>query len=221
MNRFRCALAVPALAVLAVSSVWSGTVKPATVKLTKGDVTLQVTFEDGGKLLVTSKGSSIKPGTYWVKSISLFKKDKEGRTWEMRGAGSLGNMQNITVDEGQERILDIGPPIAFYGAPFRDKNKPEILGIRYNVNGKHGEGYFPGAFLEGGQPPQPAFRVISASGKTLLSDRFPTTRNNQLGYAWTIPREFSGKIRLEIKPVMGPFEWVTNEGEFEIKQVPP
>jgi len=221
MKRFAVVslLAVTVLAALPIPS-GHGAGKPAIVKLTKPDVTLEITFEDGRKLVVTPKGAPLNAGTYWVKSVSLFKKDKDGRTWELRGVGNLGNMEVVIVDEGQEKILDMGPPIGFYAGAGQDKNKLDTLGIRLNVVGRYGEGYLPEAFLDARRQEPPAFRIVSADGKTVFADRFPGTSTNSASYAWKMPRGLAGKFKLEIKPEIGPFEWATNAGEFEIEQVP-
>jgi hypothetical protein len=191
--------------------------QPATVKVTKPDVTLEITFEDGRKLVVAPKGTPLKAGTYWVKSFSISRKDKDGRTWELRSTKILSNMQVIIVEEGQETILDLGPPILFVGWLGQEPNKPDILHIRCLALGRYAEGYFPGAFLLGKRPPLPTFRVLDAAGKTVLADRFSAAKDNEASYMWTIPRGLTGKLQLEIQPVMGPFEWTVKPAEFEIK----
>ena len=216
----RLAFAVRVLAPMVLAALLTpparGAGNPAIVKLTKPDVTCEIVFEDGKKLVVTPKGAPLNEGTYWVKSLSLFKKDKDGQTWEMRAVGNLTNVQVIIVEEGQEKILDLGPPIAFHGGVSQPKDKPDILAIQLSVLGRYGEGYLPQAYVGGGRRSPPMFRILTADGKKVFEDRFAATTTNSLHYEWTIPRGLTGKFKLEIQPDIGPFEWVVGVDAFDI-----
>jgi len=225
MKRVVCVAGVLVLAALAVSGSLSGAGKagpgkPAMVRVPKGDITVELLFEDGGRLLVTPKGAPLAAGTHWVKSLSMLKKDKEGRTWELRGVGNLGNAQVIIVDEGQDKVLDMGTPVGFYAAASQDQAKLENLNIQFSLSGRYGEGYLPETFMNGVRQSPAAFQILTPDGKAVFSDRFPAASGNSASYVWKMPRGLSGKFKLELKPNLGPFEWSTNAGEFEIKTVP-
>jgi hypothetical protein len=227
MKRSVCVVGALVLAALAVPGSLRGAGKPAPgpgkpamVRVPKGDVAVELTFEDGGRLVVTSKGSPLSAGTHWVKSLSMFKKDKGGRRWELRGVGNLGNAQVVIVDEGQDKVLDMGTPVGFYAGANQDAGKLENLNIQFSLSGRYGEGYLPEAFVDGVRQSPAAFRILTADGKTAFADRFAPATGNTASYVWKMPRGLSGKFKLELKPDIGPFEWSTNAGEFEVKTVP-
>ena len=92
------------LIVAGASHVWSAPRKPATITLTTDDVKLQVTSKDGGKMLLTDKPQKIKPGTHFVKSLRMLKKDEKGRVWELRCTKQLSTLSTLTVAPGPRCI---------------------------------------------------------------------------------------------------------------------
>jgi len=217
MKRIPCLLAL--LATVSPLAVGAST-KPATLKLATamGDVTLELQFEKGGKLNVTSKGTPVRAGTYWVKSLRLYKKDEKGRVWELRADKGLGSMKNLTVAPGQEKVLLLGPIITMrLGARQGKGAAANVVNLRLVAFGVASEVYFPGAYLRGKRPPAPTFKITDEDGNTLHTGRFDVA-GNACRYEWRIPAGFKGRFDIEIKPTMGPFKWgVRKSSRFEIE----
>ena len=205
------------LVVAGASHVWSASREPATVKLTAEDATLEITFEGGRKLVVTSKGSKLPPGTHLVKSVRLFRKDEEGRVWELRCTQQLTTLQSITVAPGQEKILDTGKkPIHFdYFIWPNTRNGALHVLFRFTARGGYGEVYYPGAILGRKVPPMPAYRITDENGKVLAEGRLKHESTDVGTYSWPVPAGLTGNCTIEIKPNMGPFEWGPVSKQFD------
>lgn len=210
---------VVGLAVVPTSSVYSARKKPAVVRLTSEDVTLRITFDSGKTITVTSKGTKLKAGTHFVKSLSLFKKDKKGRVWKLRCAKRLSTLGTITLTPGQEKIIDTGRrPIHFdYVIWARNEDKGIKVLFRVTAQGGYGEAYYPGAILGRKVPPMPAYHVTDEKGKVLASGRLKHLANDTGIYDWVVPEGLTGNCKIEIKPVMGPFKWKPPSKQFNPK----
>lgn len=195
--------------------------KPANVKLTAKDVTAIFTFEDRSKLKVSTKGSPLRAGTYWTKSLVLYQKDNKGRVWEMRGTKRFGSVKVVMVDPGQEKILFMGPPIGMLVSANTGRNAPPgIVKFSLAAVGRSSEGYYPGAYLGRKKPPLPTFRITDADGKTLATGQFRMIEQ-RCGYDWRYPGGFKGRFDIEIKPAMGPFEWALKKTGTYLVTEPP
>jgi hypothetical protein len=114
-------------------------------------------------------------------------------------------MGSFTVEEGQEKVLDPGPPVVFHLMGWRGSlDKP--VNITLTAKGKYDEVYYPGAWLGNQQPQPPAFQIVDEQGKVLQEGRFTYARGTST-YPWTPPKGFAGKYKVMIKPALGPFEW--------------
>ena len=217
MKRISCVLAA---LVLLAPVVRAAPKKPALLKLasTLKDITCELKFENGMKLTVTTKGTPIRRGTYWVKSLRLFKKDDKGRTWELRSTKGFGSMRNITVARGQEKVLLLGPTITMrLGARQGKGANANIVNIRLVTYGVASEVYFPAAYLRGKRGPTPSFKITDEDGNTLHTGRFNVS-GNSCRYEWRIPGGFKGRFKIEIRPTMGPFKWgVRRASKLEIE----
>jgi len=181
--------------------------KPANVKLTAEGVTAVFTFEKGPKLKVTTKGSPLKAGTYWTKSLTIYKKDDKERVWELRGTTRFGSVKVVMVNPEQEKILFMGPPIHLVVNATQGKGaEAQIMRFSLAAVGRSSEGYYPGAYLDGKKPPLPTFKITDADGKTLAAGRFSMT-DGRCGYDWHIPKGFKEHFNVDVKAVMGPFRW--------------
>ena len=184
---------------------------PATLKLTRDDLTAHITFENKQKLKVTSRGTRLKAGTYWVKSVRVFKKDEKKRIWGLHGMEALGTMKTITVAAGQEKILDCGPPINFHLWARQGKDaERHLVKMTLSAVGRYGEIYWPGAFLGRKKPPAPTFRIVDEDDKLLHSGKFKVAASGRCSYSWRFPPGFKGKFKIELKPTLGPFKWRSN-----------
>jgi len=211
--------AVLAVLVTACVAAQADAAEPATVKLTTDDAVLEVTFEDGEKLVVTSRGTPLAPGTWFVKSLRLLRKDKRGRAWELRCNKQLSTLKSITVAAGQEKVLDTGcKPIHFdyFIWPRMRDGELRIL-FRFAAQGGYGEVYYPGASLGRNVPPMPAYRITDGEGKVLAEGRLKHETNDVGTFDWIVPKGLTANCKIEIRPVMGPFEWGPESKEFEPK----
>jgi len=193
---------------------------PANLKLTRDDLTLHITLENDQKLKVTSKGTRLKAGTYWVKSVQVFKKDEKGGVWELRTVEALGGMKTITVAAGQEKIIDCGPPLSIHmWARQGDGAQSNTVAIDLSVVGKYNERYWPGAWRGRKGPPAPGLKIVLEDGTVIHRARFPVAANGRCRYTWRVPSGFKGKYRVEPVLTFGPYKWKSNrEGHFfEIK----
>jgi len=213
-------LCVLTLVLLIASASAAASREPTTLKLADvmEDTALELKFENGMKVTVTTKGTRIPPGTYWVKSLRLFKKDEKGRVWEMRCTGDFGSLKNITVAAEQEKVLLLGPTIALrLGARRGEGTEASIVRVRLSAAGVASESYFPGAHLNGRRAPAPTFRITDEDGKALAAGRFEVS-GNTCTYDWYIPRGYKGRYNIEIEPTLGPFKWgVQRASTFEIE----
>lgn len=217
MRQLICLIMGVCLIVGAFSTVWSAPEESATIKLTDDDVKLEVTFKDGGKMLLTDKPQKIKPGTHLVKSLRLFKKDEKGRVWELRCAKQLSTLGTITVAPRQSKIIDTGKkPIHFdyFIWPNTRSGTLHVL-FRFTARGGYGEVYYPGAFRGRKRPPMPAYRITDENGKILAEGRLEHNAESDVGlYSWPVPKGLTGNCKIEIKPTMGPFDWEPPSKQF-------
>ena len=179
---------------------------PSVIKLPVEGVVAQLTFEDGTKISVSSKPTPLKPGTYWLKAMSLFKKDDKGRTWELRSTGHFGSLANVTIDEGQEKVILLGKPTGLDAVGWFDKKAPGTVRIEVAGVGMSGERYFPGAFLEGRPFTPPTVTVKDPDGKVLATSPVAMQKENFGRFEWHYPFGFKGAYKIEVQAVMGPFE---------------
>ncbi len=203
-----CALLVAAVAFAAA--------KPTTIRLKSDDVTADVVWEKGGKITVTSKPSPIKPGQYFVKSISLFKKDEKGKVWEMRStAGGLETLATITVDAEQDKVLMIGSKIAARVAGEPASGGTTKFYIRFI--GSSSEMYIPGAFCDGKRPPAPTLSIKDKDGKTVGGGAITVNDAGLSSFSWKVPAGLKGAVTVEVSAQMGPFELVQPDKSITVK----
>ena len=192
--------------------------KPAVVKLSSSDMTLYLTFTKGMKLKVTSKGTPLKAGNYFVKEFRLTKKDKKGKTWSILCKKRFGSLQNVMVAAGQEKVLNPGPPLKMrYWARQGDGANSNTVTISMSVLGHCSEAYHPGAYKGKKSPPVPVIRIRTESGKTLQTAKM--TLGNAARYVWKVPKGFKGKYKIDYRVVFGPFECIDDRENYiwEIK----
>jgi hypothetical protein len=221
-------IAIVALACLVVGVAWlvpsmsegSGA-KPATVRLTAEGLTAEFVLEKGPRLVVTTKGTPLAPGNYTIKALSVFKKDDKGKVWELRyavPADAAG--ATLMVDEGQDKIVDPGPPVSFQGW-CRQMDPPNQASVRlgFGCHGRYGGLLVqPMAYLGGRPAPGPAFKLVTSEGKVIHQAAFSVASTGSLSYDWK-PGAFKGKYKVEIAATFGPFEWKQSNPEtlFEVK----
>ena len=184
--------------------------KPATVRLVQEGLALELTLDNKQKILVTSKGMTLAPGTYEVKGARLLKQDDKKRTWEMRREeGTLSTLATLAVEPEQDKAVDAGEPLLFDVWFWQHTlSGKRSIALRFAVLGRYSEVYFPGAFCEGKRPPTPRFTLKDKDGRVLLSEQLPKPGLDGISvYEWSPPPAFTGHVQIDLEPVMGPFEW--------------
>ena len=212
------AVLITLVGVPAPTTTTAASKEPATVRLSRDDLTLLIVFENGQKLKLTSKGTKLAPGTHSVKSFRFLKKDEKNRVWELRSVSNLGGLTTITVAAGQEKLLDAGPPVGFlFWSRQGDGDQSNTVTTEVNAVGNYNEAYFPGAYCGGRKPPPPYFRAVSLDGRVLFAAQLGDRADDRCRTVWRVPAGFKGQYKVEFRPVMGPFKWVAADKVFEIK----
>ena len=216
MKRALLAAAVTALIVLAGACLLvrgsNAAGKPATLRLLQEGLILELTLDNNRtKVTVTSRPTPIAPGQYTVKAARLMKQDDKKRTWELRVDSTFSTLETIAVEAEQDKVIDTGEPILLdcfvWDTGKRSGNTKDVL-LRVTAYGKYSEIYFPGAYLAGRKPPAPAWKFLAADGKVLAQGQFGGSNGDGRVQAIVkVPKDYSGLTRVELTPVMGPFEW--------------
>ena len=191
-------------------AVWAAG-KAATVRIVAEDLVLVVTFEDRSTLRVTTKGTPLKAGEYWVKNYSFFKKDDKKGLWEIRCLHNVGSMKTIMVTEGQDKVIDPGPPLRLRLYVRQGKGeKSDTVGISFSMIGKYSEIYQPYAFKGKRKPRPPVVMVKNLEGKVLHKAAMNVDANGACRNEWKFGA-FKGKFTLDWEFDLGPFEYLYNE----------
>jgi len=185
--------------------------KPATLRLLQEGLALELTLDNRTKVTVTTKPTPIAPGQYTVKSARLMKQDDKKRTWELRVDGTFSTLETLAVEAEQDKVIDVGEPILLdcfvWDTGKRSGNTKDVL-LRVTAYGKYSEIYFPGAYLAGKKPPAPAWKFLSADGKVLGQGQFgSSTGDGRVQATVKVPKDYKGLTKVELTPIMGPFEW--------------
>jgi hypothetical protein len=190
-----------------------------TIQLGSEGIAAEITLKDGSRITLTAKPQSIRPGTYQVKLLVISKQDEKKNVWRLYASESLNTMETIMVEEGQQKIVDCGPPVvfSFYGKQMPNKT----VHFGGSGTGKYSEVYYPCAFA-GGQPvippPGPTFELRDEAGKPIGAGRFTVAaKSGGLVADWTYPKDFKGKYTMVLKPALGPFEWKLVDNNFKIE----
>ena len=195
--------------------------KPATVKLRQEGIALELTFDRGAKIVLTSKPTTLDAGTYTVKAARLLKPDAQKRTWELRVDGDFSTLQTLTVEGEQEKIVDAGEPIlydCFVWVTGKTSGAVKDVLLRVTAYGKYSEIYYPGAYLGGRRPPPPAWKVTAEDGRVFGQGQFGSPGpGGRVEVVFKAPKGYTGKVKIELAPTMGPFEWKYRNQEHNLK----
>jgi hypothetical protein len=152
-----------------------------------------------------------------VRSLTLFKKDDKGKVWELRSlANGLETLATITIDQGQEKILLLGPKVA---VRVTGEPAPGAAVMRFYIAfiGRSSERYIPGAFMEGRRPPAPVMVIRDKDGNVIGTGPITVNDSGLSSFNWKIPRGFKGAVSVEVKAQMGPFEPVLAQSPITVK----
>lgn len=216
----RMTLAVGILAVAGLAAVVVAEAKPTTIRLSLDGIVAHIAFENGDKLALTSKPTPIRPGTYWTKSLQVFRKDDKGKTWELRGTNDFGGYSSITVDPEQDKVLILGKMIRFelYGGPYSPKGYL-VVSIKIRTTGLSGEVLLPGAIPEGKAFTPPGITISSPDGK-VLAQLVAQLDKDIWSVEWRVPPGYTGAYKADINAVTGPYEFTVTRSLDPVPQGP-
>lgn len=201
--------------------------KPTILRLKDDGIVAEFTIEGKGKLSVTSKGIPLPAGTYTIKAISILKKDDKGKTWELRtvsnddagkadksgnlrSAGRLGSLDTLIIDEGQEKVINPGPPLNFKcsGRQSTQNRSQVVIGAR--LQGQYSEQYYPWAFQSGRAGAVPTFHIVAEDGKVLYTGKFDVAKEGLCQATW-LPGSWKGKYSVTIDADLGPYQYSVSQ----------
>ena len=208
--------------VVACASALVAAGKPATVRLKQEGLTLEMTFDNKSKLTLTAKPVPLAEGQYSLKAMRLIKPDDKKRAWEMQAMQDFGTIKMLTVEAGQDKVIDTGEPITydcFVWVTGKTTGAMKDVLLRITTYGLYSEMYYPGAVLGGRRPPPPAWKVTAADGRVFGQGQFAAPAANGVVQAtFQAPKDYVGKVKVELVPTMGPFEWKYRGQEASLKQ---
>jgi len=129
-------------------------------------------WSDAARQLISGSGRDWKlpAGKYAAVTIELTETDAAGDRWDFKMAkAGAGPLADFEIRPGQTTSFQIGPP--FQTRSFME-NVKGIVRVGYDLKGRGGERYVPGATRNGKEVPEPQFKIIDSSGKVAKSGQF-------------------------------------------------
>ena len=113
---------------------------------------------------------NLPAGRYALVTMELTETDAAGDRWAFKiakaGAGPLGDFE---IRPGRTTSFQIGPP--FQTRSFMENRQGNVL-VGFDLKGRAGERYVPGATRNGKEVPEPQFKIIDSSGQVANSGQF-------------------------------------------------
>ena len=129
-------------------------------------------WSDAARQLISGSGRdwNLPPGKYAAVTIELTETDAAGDRWafNMAKAGA-GPLADFEIRPDQTTSFQIGPP--FQTRSFMENMQGNVL-VGFDLKGRGGERYVPGATRNGKEVPEPQFKIIDSSGKVAKSGQF-------------------------------------------------
>jgi hypothetical protein len=129
-------------------------------------------WSDAAQQQISGSGRNWKlpAGKYAAVTIELIETDAAGDRWSFKMAkAGAGPLADFEIRPGQTTSFQIGPP--FQTRSFMENVKGIVL-VGYDLKGRGGERYVPGATRNGIEVPEPQFKIIDSSGKVAKSGQF-------------------------------------------------
>jgi len=175
-------------------------------------------------------------GTYDVGSLQLFTQAvRKGKpeVWSLESAEELGKLKSFSVAAGGTTTLEGGPPLALKikaavqevdanDRPVRqtwDNPTHPAVRVLFTFVGKAGEEYQPRPKRGKNAGPSPQVRLLDGDGKVLDQGTYRSPMGEvgsaadtyavgavPEGYCWRIPKDFKGRVRVEVVPEIGSLE---------------
>ena len=141
-----------------------------SLKLAAEDMGIEIELSNQKVISIPVNGTvSLPAGTYSVKSFTLLGK-QSGKVWKIKCTRPFGNMESISISDGETTTLDVGPP--FFVKASTGKLPPQygrVVMIGLDIQGKSEEHYSPAVTVGSQQVPPPKFKIVNEKGKTLAA----------------------------------------------------
>jgi len=120
-------------------------------------------------------------GSHTPSSLTLCAQDDKRQTWSLESAGGFGQLQTITVSEGQTTTVQGGAPLKIQttvtvteekspkSKSKKDASEPKqyIVNVVLRYLGKAGENYSPRVMIGNRRADPPTIRLLTYEGKVL------------------------------------------------------
>jgi hypothetical protein len=129
-------------------------------------------WSDAARQQISGSGQNwnLPAGRYAAVTMELTETDDAGDRWAFKmakaGAGPLGDFE---IRPGETTSFRIGPP--FQIRSFMENRQGNVL-VGFDLKGRAGERYVPGATRNGKEVPEPQFKIIEGSGHVAKSGQF-------------------------------------------------
>jgi len=129
-------------------------------------------WSDAARQQISGSGRdwNLPAGRYSAVTMELTETDAAGDRWAFNiakaGAGPLGDFE---IKPGETTSFRIGPP--FQTRSFMENRQGNVF-VGFDLKGRAGERYVPGATRNGKEVPEPQFKIIDGSGHVAKSGQF-------------------------------------------------
>lgn len=129
-------------------------------------------WSDAARQQISGSGRdwNLPAGRYAAITMELTETDTAGDRWvfKMAKAGA-GPLDDFEIRPGETTSFRIGPP--FQTRSFMENRQGNVL-VGFDLKGRAGERYVPGATRNGKEVPEPQFKIIDSSGHVAKSGQF-------------------------------------------------
>jgi len=129
-------------------------------------------WSDAARQQISGSGKdwNLPAGRYALVTMELTETDAAGDRWAFKiakaGAGPLGDFE---IRPGRTTSFQIGPP--FQTRSFMENRQGNVI-VGFDLKGRAGERYVPGATRNGKEVSEPQFKIIDSYGKVANSGQF-------------------------------------------------
>jgi len=129
-------------------------------------------WSDAARQQISGSGKdwNLPAGRYALVTMELTETDAAGDRWAFKMAkAGAGPLADFEIRPGQTTSFQIGPP--FRTRSFMENRQGNVI-VGFDLKGRGGERYVPGATRNGIEVPEPQFKIIDSSGKVAKSGQF-------------------------------------------------
>jgi len=175
MTMRRVLLCGVAIALVAAAGAWAKTKATGVLKVKDPATIVDLKFPERQVLRVTGKGVTVPEGKYVPEGFNVLREAKDGTVWRLQNyKGRLDPLASVTVIEGENTTLDVGPPLKV--APTLGERDQSSSGritykIGYSVRGKGGEQYSMQVWKGNTTAQHARFLIMDMKDKVLAEGR--------------------------------------------------